>query len=87
MRAKFSASVVAGDVRLADALRFLERFLRPDAGQYIVGFAAFGQKVHRDHRELQRRAALKKQHAVVVGNARELSHVGFGAEDYFVKRF
>ena len=69
MRVKFSASVVAGDLDAADALRFLDRLLRPRAGDDVVGRAARGQQVHRHHRELQAGAALQKEHVVALGNA------------------
>ena len=67
-------------------LRFLESFLSPTAGDDVIRAAFSRQKIHRDHRELQTRSALQKQHVIVVRNAKQLSQAGFSAIENFVKR-
>ena len=62
----------------AQDLGFLDRLLRPDAGEQIVGGAVVREQVHRHHRELQRGAALKEQHPVAVGDPGQLAARRFG---------
>ena len=54
-----------GNVYSADFLRFLERFLAPASGEHVISAAVRRQKVHRHHRKLQARAALKKKDVIV----------------------
>ena len=70
---KFWSPLDAASCTLPEDLGLLDRLLRPDAGHQIVGRAALRQQVHRHHGELERRAALEEQHAVVVRNAGQLA--------------
>ena len=81
MRAKFSLSVDPATCDGADALRFLQRLLRPGAGDDVVGGRARREQVHRHHRELQRRAALQEQHLVRRRNVAERAQVGLGPRE------
>ena len=63
-----------GDDDLADLLRFLDGLLGPCAGLDVDGLAVLHQ-VHRDHGELERRAALDEQDLVVVGDAHEVAQI------------
>ena len=66
---------------VAVLLRFFVRLAGELSGDYVVGFAAYGQKVERNRRELRGRAALQKQDFVVVGNIHDLAEVRFGLFD------
>ena len=48
------------------------------AAVHVVSRAAAGHKIHRDGRELARRAALQKQHRVVLGNVHQLAQGRLG---------
>jgi hypothetical protein len=65
----------------AEFLRFLVRLLRPDAGDQVIGGAAFGEEIHRHHRKLLRRATLDEQHLVAVGNLGEAARLILGLAD------
>ena len=71
------APAVPGHVDFALA-RSLDRCLAaPGAGQDVARRQVLTTKqVDRDHRELQRSAALKKQHLIVVRNAKQLAQIG-----------
>ncbi len=56
-------------MRVAEPLRFGDRFFRPCAGDQVVGRLVLRQQVHGDHEELRRGAPLKKKNLVVVRNA------------------
>ena len=67
----------AGDAHRAGRLRFLRGLLAPGARDDVVGTAAGGE-VHRDLREMQRRAALQEQDLVVVGDGHQRAQVALG---------
>ena len=70
-----------GEVDRAALLRFLDRGLRPVAGQDGIDRDAGRAQVHRDHAELQVRASLQEEHFVVGRNAVQGAQIGFGPVD------
>src|SRR5437773_1684227 len=70
-----------GNVHVAEALRLLDRLLRPFAGRDVIGCALAVQQIHRHLGELQRRAALEEQHPVVLRYREQLAQIllGFGS--------
>jgi hypothetical protein len=66
-------------------LRFLGCLLTPTAGNNVVGRRIERQKIHRHHRKLETRAALQKEHGIVLRNAQQLAQTIFGAGNYLVK--
>ena len=73
------------DLHGADSLGFLDRLLRPDTGDDVVGGAAGRQQIHGHHRELQARATLEEQNVVTLGHARERAQVGLATLDDLVE--
>src|SRR5438128_4147699 len=71
-----------GNVHVAEALRLLDRLLRPFAGRDVIRFSLAVQQIHRHLGELQRRAALKEQHLVVLRYREQLAQIllGFGSD-------
>ncbi len=67
------------DVRATVALRLADRFLRPRAGVDVVGRDLVTKQIEGHRGELRRRAALQKQHRVVVGHAEQFAQIRFGA--------
>ena len=72
---------VAGDVDLCpaerrDLLALLERLVGPCSLLRVVGLAALREEIHRDHRELHRRAALDEAHGPVVAESAQLLERG-----------
>ena len=65
------------DVDLAEAVRFLDRLLRPLARIDIVGRVPSAEEIHRHHAELQRRPALEEEHLVVSGDLEQLAEIRF----------
>src|SRR5262245_48627897 len=65
----------------AELPRLFERALSPTAGENVVGALAFGQQVHRNHRELQACASLKEENLVVLRNAEHSAQIGLGLLD------
>ena len=63
------------DIDLAEAVRLLDRLLRPLARIDIVGRLLPAEEVHRHHAELQRRTALQEEHLVVLGDFEQLAEV------------
>ena len=66
-----------GDVADTEDFRFLVSFLGEAAGYDVAADLAVPREIHRDHRELRRRAALQKQHIVVVAKPHQRENVRF----------
>ena len=67
---------VGHHVHGADHLRLLERLVRPRALVGVVGGLVLAEEIHRDHRELHRRAALDEADRPVVVQAAQLLERG-----------
>src|SRR5882672_129098 len=63
------------DVHLAEAVRLLDRELRPLPRIDIVGGLLSAEEVHGNGREVQPRAALEKEHLVVRGHLQQFAEV------------
>src|SRR6266511_1700345 len=61
-----------GFANRAEFLRLFERALSPTAGQDVVGALALGLQVHRNHCELQARAALQEEYFVIRSEERRV---------------
>ena len=76
-----------GDIHVADSLCFLQCFLAPASGDDVIGASVCRKEIDRDHRKLKTRAALKKEDAIVVGDAEQFAQTVFGARNDFVECF
>src|SRR5512147_1036879 len=62
---------VRDNIHLAEAARFLGRFLGPDSAQNVIGMELRSQQIERHHGELQVRTALQEEHLVARRHAEQ----------------
>ena len=68
-------------------LRFLQRASGEITGNNIVSDFILISQIHRERCKYTTRAALQKQHLVVVRDVHDLSHVGFSSLDNIIEHF
>ena len=87
LRELFGLAVVDQIDFVAEDLHFLHGLVGPFACVADADLLAGDGDVHRNHRELETRAALQEQNRVVVADVQQTAEVGFGGLDDFVKGF
>ena len=72
---------------IAEDLHFLHGLVGPFASVADADLLAGDGEIHRDHCELETRAALKEQDRVVVTDVQQRTEIRFGGLDDFIKGF
>ena len=72
---------------VTENLHFLHGLVGPFASIADADLLAGDGEIHRDHRELEARTALKEQDRVVVTDIQQRTEIRFGGLDDFIKGF